>query len=566
MTAILKLLKSLIMVCLVGTILGFILLIVFNLWILPLLFQKYIQEDLSRKYTLNLSCSKISYDPVYGIILKGLSLQRELSTEALRIEIESAQIDIAFLSLIQRSFIIKSFKLDKSRIFFTDEKKKPILFSLKKAYGSLHQEQVRTKGLKGWLGGFDLEDLSFLQNSLSIERAQCVISEKRMTVQGAKIFWHTHPIGFEGVFDLLEKKVDGVFKFYDANLFAHFEFGKLYIGLFSNQTKLFSVMDLSHKFQKPVTRFYGFLNFEDFLPLMRRLEKKVSFALPLKLSGWLVGFDFGEFFLSLDSFSVGPLFLEKALLKAGFYQNQFLAKFFEAKSCKGFLNANGWVHLISGAYTGSFNFGQLNLNCLSPVLFPKGIKHKGIVSGDLTFLGLGNFGENKVIDPVKNIDAEGHLEVRKGDLGKIRIMKGVLKVFKPISNLSKIRLKSGTAHYYVRYGDLLVQELKMMSPTLMMECNGKMGLEEKNLDLDLHASVRPFGLKDKTFLARLLSGGLTMAGDQIWKAKISGTFKKPVITPTVLPVLQPVKDVLRIPFRPFQKKENNGRHKSGDRS
>lgn len=555
---ILKLLKLFLAFCLLGIFLVPFVLIIFNLWILPSLFKNYVQDDLSRNFQLNLSYKSISYDPMRGIIFKDLSLEKRGKGGSFLVKAGSTQIDVAFSSLIKRSLVIKNFRISECQGYHAENEKKPVLFSLKDVYGSLHQERIKTVGIGGWLGSFVLEDLSFDQKNLSIEKARCSVFEREGVLQDVKIFWLGYPLQFEGLIDLEKQKMDAVLKLSNSSfLFAHYESKKIQTALLSNQTKLLSVTDLKSDIQKPFTWFHGFLNFKDFSPMVKPIEKKVSFKSPVKLAGWLVGLDFGGILFNLDSILIHSLNLEQIRLRLDFYRHRFLMRFFEAKSCDGFLKANGWVDSVSGAYKGWFSFGRLNLNCLRRVLFPKGDRLRGILSGDLTFLGLGNFGKNKTIDPVKNIEAEGNLEIQEGTLWKIQVMKGVLKIFEPISNLGKIRVESGTAHYFIRSGDLFIQDLKMMSPTLMMKFTGKMDLKDKNLDIDLHASVKPLGLKDKTFLSKLISGGLMMAGDQIWKAKISGTLKKPVITPLFFSALQPVKNLLEKPFQSLKKNKKN---------
>jgi hypothetical protein len=133
----------------------------------------------------------------------------------------------------------------------------------------------------------------------------------------------------------------------------------------------------------------------------------------------------------------------------------------------------------------------------------------------------------------------------------------VLKAFDVVfPNLGKIRFTSGYAHFLIRTGNLFVEELKLMNSIASVVFEGKMGLRKKDLDLDVKFSVSPLGLKEKTFVSKLISGGVMMVGEQIWKAKITGTLKKPVATAEFLSIFQPVKDLLKFPLSPFQNKED----------
>ena len=566
---ILKLPKLIISFVLVTAVLGSAMLIAFNLWILPALFQKYVQDELSKKFGLSLTYGRISFDPWRGILLENLSLQKKGKEELLLHRAKAVEVDLALTSLLKGSVIIDHFKIGEGEGLYVKEGFEWRPFFYKNLYGSLGRGPSRTLGLGGWLGDLSIEDLSFGERDLLIPKIQCTMTERDFRIRDAKIFWRGLPFELNALMNPAKKTLSLVCKMSGWGfLLVLYDPGKIQIGLFSSQTRLLSVTDLSRALRKSKSFFQGVLDFNDFSEMMdlwSSWKNKILFKSPVELKGQSIGLESGNLLCIVPLIAIRQptdknisrlrsLDLDQVKLDLDFYRHQFLIKTFEAKSCNGFIQTRGLIDLVFGAYEGQLSIQVVHLGCLGPILFPKGKGHRGFLSGSAEYLG--SFGRNRHEDPLENFEVQGGLEVRKGHLGKIQLFKTVLSVFEPIlPKLGKIRFKSGYARFFIRTGNLFVDELKLMSSIASVVYKGKMGLRKKDLDLDVHFSVRPLGLNDKTFLSKLISGGFSMAGEQIWKAKITGTLKKPVATPLYFSVLQPVKDILEIPFQLFQKKQ-----------
>jgi hypothetical protein len=562
--------------CLVAAFLAPAALIIFNLWILPPLFQKYAQDELSNNLGFNLTYEKIAFDPRYGVVLKNFSLQKKFKKGILLHKAESAKVDLDLLSLVKGRLIIEQFKISRGKGQYIEKGKSPILFSFENFYGSLRHVRLQTVGLGGWLGSLCFEDL-FINKNVLIGKIQCAIAEREIRIEDVEMFLQGHPVRLNVLIELENRKMNLACKLSESGfLLATNIAGRIEAGLFSRQTKLLFVTDPSRTFRKSQTFFQGVLELNDFSEMMDlwgSWKRKVLFKSPIELEGQSIGLESGKFLCTVPLIAIRQspdrnlsrlrtLDLDQVKLDLDFYRHQFLINTLEAKSCNGFIQAKGLLDLIFGVYEGQLSLRSINMSCLGPFLFSKGKEHRGILSGSIESRGLVNAGQDKPIDFLKSFWAEGNLEIEKGNLGKIQLLKNVLRVFGPIfPNLGKIKFKSGYANFFISSGNLFVKELKMMSSVVRIECNGKMGLEKKDLDLDLHFTVSPLGLKEKTLLSKIISGGLIKAEEQLWKAKISGTLKKPEITPLYFSVLQPVKEVLRIPFRPFQKKESQAAEK-----
>lgn len=546
------------------TALGWILSVLFHLWIFPAIFDSFLKTELSLKRHLSVQYETVSLSFDQGLVIKNLNIQKSFRKELLVLNLKEIQIKVDFLHWLRsREWLIDLPVISQGQLRY---ERRGIL------RGDLHfdllsgflRKASTGQGFKGWQGALEMNELSSRADPIRAKRLNIHLGCDGMRWRTRDFFWKNYPIKFEGVIGslLLKPKIFGEFSGQEGHLFFSLENKFLCAQLFSGSdlsghhgTKVLLKADFQHGFCQPLIWMNGTVKPSDLQALgfwnNPVLEKAKLSRINFRCE-W-IGLDFlrfgnrgwGEFDLKTPAVTLRSFLFQDLKLKLCFEQGQFFLKHFHCKAYEGRIQGKGWLSSRQ-FYGGDMTFQGIRLDLLSPLFLRGGQRLEGQMRGKINLVGTG-FEKDQ-------FKAEGLFNVDQGNLWKIDLMKKVLKAFKAVfPSLGSVRFTSCKAHFFVGAGILHLDEFKMLSSVMVMKIKGTLNLLQKSLNFHLMLSLKPGGLKDKTFLSKVITSGLMVSGQQVWQIKIGGTFENPEVTPLFLSIFDPVKELIKSPLRLFKK-------------
>jgi hypothetical protein len=503
---------------------------------------------------MEVSCGGFYYSLERGLVVRELVLEKERPDQKLYLSIQQLQFKISWKKLFGRQLYIRDFKLSDVHYLVEKQGKKPFIVDLKEMGGTLKHDKRKDVGFKGWRGKLEVEGLRLPNSFLEFKHASLLIEDDVLKIIYGNFFRRERTLRFQGKFLLEKGSVKwGDLRMSDENcsLFATYTGQGFNLALFGRKTLLMGYWDLSRGFKKGAMHFKGpvapaeiNLILED---LLKFSKNKIYWKNKVFLDGIWFGRGAGQFSLWTDKAQYHFMPLRYVKLDLGFDKKGLLFKSLRAKTCLGFLSGWGWKGLPQKKdFAVSAVLERADLQCLSRVLFAKDQRVSGSIEGSTNFICRFPAGSDVTKPAWDMMKLAGEFHVYDGNLWNIRVMSGILGIIEKVfPGLGNIQFTSGSVNYWMEGGTLYIDQLRLVSSVLVMEGEGKMNLLNQKIDGHMAVSLNLMGPKDKTLLSKILSSGLMVVGEQIWKVKIRGTMKNPEFESEFLSVLEPVKDLFK---------------------
>ncbi|MBI1871139.1 MAG: hypothetical protein HYS07_08105 [Chlamydiae bacterium] len=530
----------------------------FNLLFLPLIFEKFLKIPLSKKQGWTLSYKDIHFNLFHGFIARNIQGLKAVKKGLILARIDSLHVSFNFSSFFHGQWAVKSFALGPGKIQWLTQGNDVKEFRFKNIHGGKTEKTESVTGLWG-IAHVEIDSLHSDKLSLQIEKIQVKLEDQEMVASSEDTL-------FRGESFTWKLNVDKKGK----NFYAEGELSGLglkFIGTFKNQAFNFLMLSdregskdslptrvlsrvIFNQGKPEAAWIKGTINREDLasiVKVMRRKGAPIQFKSAMDIDGeWREGR--GQMHLKMPSLEVRSFPLQNLVLNLGIKKSLLWVERFDFESCEGKFLGGGWNDFSApNPYGGKMILEDLDLRSFTQAVLKEGLEGK--VHGSIHF-----FSPQGSRDSLR---AVGILKVDEGNLWKMNLMQGVLKVFEIIfPGLGDVRFSSCIANFFVTDGKMIVDDLTMTSSVVVIKMTGEIGLKEKDLNLHVVFSLKPAGLKDKTFLSKVVTAGLIVTGSQVWKAEIRGTLEHPVATPVFFPLIRPVTDLFTNPFKQFKKKES----------
>lgn len=526
-----------------------------NYWVLPTLFNRFVRIPCYTKSGIILSSKKIFYRPGRGLLLQGVELIQVRKDCYSRIRVRELEVRFKVMNFIRKRWVVDHFFIRDANVYFKKRNHKIFRIFIPELKGEVKRLAEMKSPLWGWSGELLIEKFRMDFPRLMLDRSILKFGQDKLSAENAVFIYQDQPVylNLNASFQEHKFQVDFRIKYLQMNLLGSFNKKGGSAALISKQSCVISEIKFAEVgFKLSELFLQGHVGFVDLISMgslfTDRLSNVIRSGSELFIDAGYGNTSGGWGNLKLDRLDIESFVLSDLLIKLRGAKDLLLVEKYTLKCCEGVLSGSGWGVLNSPlVYGGMISLDGLNLAYINQSKSKTSESVEGLLGGEVSFYSKGN--------SIDDLKAGGTLKIVNGKLWKVDLLKGILDVFqKVLPSLGNIQLTSGSARLLVCSGMLWAQEIRLVSSVVILVAEGKMGLRKKDLDLLVSLTLKPAGLNDKTFLSKLISGSLMVAGQQVWRARVEGDLNHPEVTPLFLSVFKPIKDLLKAPFKVFKRK------------